>query len=268
MWGSEPRIGSLSVKIDHWVSFMDHGSFMGFKDILDFLNILVTSNQMKMQELELQQQKTEELRHVGRTNLGKYLEEKTRERGAGTARQKSKVQYTINEGSLKLTTSDMPFINVKLQNFVATSISFADDSSNYVLKMHSIEIENLLENTPDYKLILSRFPDALPEEDMIQFTNEVFFVAGIANPTHRWKVFDKFEFKIAPMVIKLTEEIYQKFYEWSFQEPKISEDQKKEGKVKLKASAQKDKKVFKCDSLNNINFIRKKKRVKAIQICR
>lgn len=243
MWKNEPRIDSLLIDVDVWTSYMDRESFVVFRDIMDFIIILISSNKMKQQELELYNQKLEELKHVGKNNMQKYLRKKVAEAKIVTQR-KSKVEYSIKTGSLKLTKDDSPFINFKLEDFIGTHVIFADDSNDYQLKIKEIEIENLYEENTDYHLILKKFPPAANDdlnEDMIEFTSNVFFVPGIANTSHKWKVNKKYEFKVCPLVIKLTEEIYHKFYSWAFQEEKTNEkadktvasEPKKEEKVHI-----------------------------------
>ena len=220
LWNNEPRINSLVVNVDNWVSFMDRGSFTVFKDIADYLNILISSNKMKIQELERQKQKHEELKHVGKANMEKYLQQKSADKDTIVTRKKSKVEYSINNGSLKLMKDEIPFINFRWEGFVATNLSFLDDSNDHRIRIKRIEIENLFEEDIDYKMILTRYEDSQSDDDMIQFTNTMFFAPGIANTTHRWKIYEQYEFKISPMTIKLTEEVYKKFYEWAFQDAK------------------------------------------------
>ena len=229
MWKNEPRINSLIVKIDKLTSYMDSYGLSVFRNImLDFVILLLSSNKAKLEELELNQQMFNEFKHVGRKNLSKYIQSRLAENDSVPTRKKSKFEYSISKCCYSLTKDESPFINLSIEELFGSTTIYTDDSNDFVLQIKSIDIANLLEDKSDYNMILTKLvTDPLLNSSnkgpMFYLKNHSYFVPGIANAAHKWRVYEIFEIKGSNVVVKLTEDIYQKIYEYFFQEDVVKD---------------------------------------------
>jgi len=173
--------------------------------------------------MELQKEMLNELKRASKKQFVQKIQEKIHDREKIMTKRKSNIEYSIRKGSFFLTKDESPFVNISLNDMKGVHTIYDDESTDYILQMKTLEIANLIEKGSDYGMILTKLVSEslnAQQQDNLMFymRTHSYHVQGVTNAYHKWKVFESFEFKLAPIVIKLTEDIYHKFYEYAFQE--------------------------------------------------
>ena len=222
-WRDEPRINGLSIKADELISYADSTSFRVFRNVMEFIILLISSSRIKLKALELQKEMLNELKRVSKKGFIQKIQDKIHDREKIMTKRKSNIEYSIRKGSFFLTKDESPFVHISLNDMKGIHTVYDDESTDYILQMKTLEVANLIEKGSEYGMILTKLVQeslAAQQQDNLMFymRTHSYHVQGVTSAAHKWKVFESFEFKLAPIVIKLTEDIYHKFYEYAFQE--------------------------------------------------
>ena len=142
---------------------------------------------------------------------------------------------------------EKPFLNIKIENIKGTHL-YEDESCTYKLIIKKLDMKNLLEpNDKDYCNIMTNIesnktssnPPESEEIPMITLKMHYNLVNGLMS-LNKWKVFEEYEVKIVPLNIRMTEEIYNHYYEYIFSSQIVEQTEKEHHKGKNEGTTHKN----------------------------
>ena len=259
-WDEEPRMRNVRISGGKIISFMDSKSYYNFRNVMDLLGTMVSSD-ARMKEIEKENKELfAELKKFSKQAVLGNIQEKISEIGMNVARYRSNFEYSIDFGEFSMIKGETPFMKIKIEKFKGNQLFYEDESSTYQLIIHKLDLKNLLDaNDKEYGNILTNIEGSkegsknnlseLEEAPMITLKMHYGVVNGLVN-LNKWKVYEQYEVKIVPLVIRMTEEIYNAYYEYVFasQEPDKNAEKTNAGhltKKKVENSAEKIKEAKK-----------------------
>lgn len=221
LWNNEPRITNFSINTGKILSFMDSQSYGHFRNGINLLAFMVSSDKKMTETEKLNKDFLSELKKFSQQTIISNILEKINENLNIENRVKSNFEYSIESGEFSMVKESKPFLKFKIDNLKGSNLYFLDEACTSQLIIHKIIVKNLLETTEvDYSIIMTNFDGAKEHNEeknpaMINLITQYNIVNGII-PNNKWKVYEKYEVKVVPLVIKMTEEIYNYYYEYLF----------------------------------------------------
>lgn len=220
-WNGEPRMTNFTIHIGKLMSFMDSKSYSHFRNGINLLMTMVSSDK-KTKEIEKESKDLfAELKKFSSQTIINNIQEKNTANFNNYKQKKSCFEYCIESGEFSMTKENQAFLHFKIENFNGSHVYYQNESCTYELSIRRITVKNLLEtNDLDYNMIIctndnmkeiNNFHDSPMINMIIHYNN----VNGI-NSSNKWKYYEKYEIKIVPMIIRMTEEIYNYYYEYIF----------------------------------------------------
>ena len=222
-WDQEPRMRNVMINVGKLLSFMDSKSYFNFRNVMDLLAMMVSSDE-KIKEIEKENKELlKELKKFSKQTVLNNINEKIAEIAFNNARYRSNFEYSIDFGEFSMIKGEKPFLKFSIEKFKGSHLFFEDESSFYQLIIKKIDLKNLLEpNEKEYSSIMTIFEEKnnekiadIEETPMITLKMHYNLVNGLVL-MNKWKVLEQYEVKIVPLVIRMTEEIYNYYYEYVF----------------------------------------------------
>lgn len=234
-WDEEPRMSNVQMKIGKLISSMDSQNYQIFRNIVDFLFILVSSEE-RNQEIEKENNELlSELKIYSDQVVLKKIEEKISSVERSRALMKSGFEYSIDLIEHSMVKNANAFLKIKLDRFKGVHSYFLDESSSSEMLVKKIMMNNLLElEGSEYRNIAASLFDVESDADlfMFRFKTHCKFINGMSN--YKWRVYETYEINLVPLIFKLTEQIYLEYYLYIFQ---IDEDLQDKSKILDKPDA-------------------------------
>lgn len=220
-WNGEPRMTNFSIHVGKLTSFMDSENYSHFRNGINLLMTMVSSDK-KIKEIEKENKDLlAELKKFSSQTIINNIQEKNSENFENKKQLKSNFEYCVESGEFSMTKDNKAFLNFKIENFKGSHVYYQNESCAYHLIIKKIFVKNLLEsNDLDYNMIICS-SDSMKEINnlldtpMINMKIHYNIVSGI-NSSNKWRFYENYEVKIVPMIIRMTEEIYNYYYEYIF----------------------------------------------------
>jgi len=236
-WDEEPRMRNVVISAGKLISYMDSKSYYNFRNVMDLLATMVSSDD-RIKEIEKENKELfAELKKFSKQAVLGNIQEKISENALFVTRYRSNFEYSIDIGEFSMIKGENPFLKIKIEKFRGNHLFYEDESSTYQLVIHKIDMKNLLEpSDKEYCNILTNIEGSkeqtktnIEELPMITLKMHYNLVNGLTL-FNKWKVFEQYEIKVVPLVIRMTEEIYNFYYEYVFAsqqtDPNIGENMK------------------------------------------
>lgn len=247
IWGDEPRMRNVRINVGKLLSFMDSKSYYNFRNVMDLFAIMVSSDE-KIKEIEKENKDLlAELKKFSSQAVLTNIQERVSDMGLLSVHYRSNFEYFIDMGEFCMIKGESPFLKIKIEKFNGSHLYYEDESSTYQLVIKKLDMKNLLEPIDkEYNNIMSNInsegsnkeiSSELDETPMIMLKMHYNLVNGLM-VNNKWKVFEQYEIKIVPLIIRMTEEIYNYYYEYIFsnEQNEILEKEKEGNKFKNKGN--------------------------------
>lgn len=227
-WDEEPRMSNVQMKIGKMISFMDSQNYQIYRNMVDFILILVSSEERNQEVEKENRELLSELKIYSDQSVLKKIEDKISSVERNRALLKSGFEYSIDLIEHSMVKSDKPFLKIKLENFKGTHSYFLDESSSSELLIKNIMMNNLLEiEGNEYRNIVTSLFDLENDADLFMFSYKTHckFISGMSS--YKWRVYEAYEINVVPLIFKLTEQIYLEYYLYVFQTDENLQDKTK-----------------------------------------
>ena len=133
--------------------------------------------------------------------------------------EKSRVEYRIKTGVVTLLDeNNNPFLESKLDIIKVIDTYFSNESRKSEILIKNIEMcnkMNLGTDAVEYKRVLQQQQDYDRRQPIFKMSKK-FFATAVTKSKAQWFVYDEYDVKVNPLIIKLTDELYDKFYCYFF----------------------------------------------------
>ena len=244
LWGGLPRDDIFSIKVGNFESQMTSRNYSNFMGLINFLGEMFVGEKTLEAQIEEKKWKTNqeiksrhlmaELKDMGIDELRKHIESQMRmiEGGHLLSFPKSSIfEIFLRRASLKLLKDSEAHFEFSVSNFLKRDIyeSTGKIESNYSIR--KLNISHLKSEDSSSTEMLRRISEKVSQDNML-FINQVYYYVEGRSPQNKWKVVRNFEVYMAPIIIRLSQDVYSFITDFFFTKQSDGEGQSTEKEKK------------------------------------
>ncbi|KAM3127261.1 hypothetical protein pb186bvf_020629 [Paramecium bursaria] len=221
-WNQELRREVAQVKIGQMQANYTRQQIEKFLDMINFLEMATISKKEIEDKERVVRNKLKDLNQYGSKTIEQLIKKKIAENIDRYGNERSKIDYQIKQAQISLTDDNEAFLQINFINVRAIETIFENQSRKTELILQNFEIINKMANTePEYRLVLQQELKQKKQTPIFRMIKKYY---DIQIYQQKWYVIDQHDLKLNPLIIKLTDELYDKFYQFLFEEEVVKKE--------------------------------------------
>ncbi|KAL4446128.1 hypothetical protein ABPG74_021667 [Tetrahymena malaccensis] len=212
-WNGQPRSKGLDLRVENLYSEIESIDYHCFIKTLEFFSLLLQSEARQQLWTHQFEQKKNELKKNGKNQVISHIQNHLHQKQQDNKQQNSHISYFLQTCIIKILDSHRkPFLDFRLPSLKSSTINYSNNSGHFSLIFGQVTLKNLMEDG-DYKDMIQYQGNDL----QIRIEHDFVDLRGI-NLNTEWRAYNRFECFIPPLIVKLTENIFDPIYLFLFQE--------------------------------------------------
>ncbi|EAS04128.2 transmembrane protein, putative (macronuclear) [Tetrahymena thermophila SB210] len=212
-WNGQPRSKGLDLRVENLYSEIESIDYHCFIKTLEFFSLLLQSEARQQLWTHQFEQKKNELKRHGKNMVISHIQNHLHQKQQDNKQQNSHISYFLQTCIIKILDSHRkPFLDFRLPSLKSSTINYSNNSGHFSLIFGQVTLKNLMEDG-DYKDMIQYQGNDL----QIRIEHDFVDLRGI-NLNTEWRAYNRFECFIPPLIVKLTENIFDPIYLFLFQE--------------------------------------------------
>ncbi|KAL4492567.1 hypothetical protein ABPG72_007680 [Tetrahymena utriculariae] len=212
-WNGHPRSKGLDLRVENLYSEIESIDYHCFIKTLEFFSLLLQSEARQQLWTHQFEQKKNEIKKNGKNQVIAHIQNHLHQKQQDNKKQNSHISYFLQTCIIKILDSHRkPFLDFRLPSLKSQTINYSNNSGHFSLIFGQVTLKNLMEDG-DYKDMIQYQGNDL----QIRIEHDFVDLRGI-NLNTEWRAYNRFECFIPPLIVKLTENIFDPIYLFLFQE--------------------------------------------------
>jgi len=227
-WGTSTRDDSFTIDVGNFESGMDSKNYSNFVAMVNFIiDVFVKNKSKEDSQKEVNDLKNEhlknknmlsELKEQGKEGLIKHVEQQIRTKEAIFTQNQSRASiFEVNLGkvALKLLKDGKAHYALSITSFQKKDVFETSGRNEVTYRVGRLSVTHLQAEGNQTQELLRRSSEKSAADDMIYSNMQYFYVDG-QMPVNKWLVVKNFEIYVAPIIIKLSQDVYTFMTEFFF----------------------------------------------------